>query len=168
MEQNARTRQLIKKRDAEDQAMRHVVSHVARAHGGSWSDFTDWVSGAADKVKHEFTDPGSILRSKVLPIAQQVGQAALEAAPLVGLGKRRVKGSGYSGGEQALLQRTMGAIGHGESGAGYSGAGKHRADARTRRPGPHALAVKKLLAENPEMSFGDASHYVKVNGLARK
>ncbi len=35
--------------------------------------------------------------------------------------------------------------------------GKHKAGAKTRKPNQHALKVKKIMAENPGMSLGEAS-----------
>lgn len=183
-----RVRQIIKKRMAEgdtrgagesgagmsggaqEDAMKKVVLHVAKAHGGSWGDFTNWVSNAASKVGNELFNPDSITRKQVIPVAQEVGKTALELAPLVGVGKRRI-GKTYEGGaEKALLNRTLQALqGSGESGAGYSGAGgKHRADAKTRKPGPHAMAVKALMAAHPGISLAQASKEVKAKGLAKK
>jgi hypothetical protein len=39
----------------------------------------------------------------------------------------------------------------------FSGSGKHKAGAKTRKPNQHALKVKKIMAENPGMSLGEAS-----------
>lgn len=58
--------------------------------GGAWYDFLDpsknGVGDAFNKVKNEFTNPDSILRSQVLPVAQQ---AAEVGAMVAGLGAPR-------------------------------------------------------------------------------
>jgi len=96
--------------------------------GGVWASFVNTMNhpdtwGA--KIQNEITNPDSDLRSKIIPVAQQI-------AAVAGLGL-----------------------------------GKHRADAKTRIPGAHAMAVRSVMRANPGMKLGNASKYVKQKGLAK-
>jgi len=51
----------------------------------------------------------------------------------------------------------MGAGVRGRGVSGISGAGKHKADAKTRKPNKHALKVKAIMAANPGMKLAEAS-----------
>ena len=42
-------------------------------------------------------------------------------------------------------------------GRGFSGAGKHKPDAKTRKPNKHALKVKAIMKANPGMKLAEAS-----------
>ena len=52
---------------------------------------------------------------------------------------------------------TEGAGVRGRGVSGISGAGKHKADAKTRKPNKHALKVKAIMAANPGMKLAEAS-----------
>jgi hypothetical protein len=39
----------------------------------------------------------------------------------------------------------------------FSGSGKHKPEAKTRKPNHHAMKVKKIMKENPGMSLAEAS-----------
>jgi hypothetical protein len=72
-----------------------MIKHHPK-YGGAWYD---WFKDTASKVANEITNPNSILRKDVIPVAKQVYDVAKVVAPIVGLGRKR-KGGAVSGGKK--------------------------------------------------------------------
>ena len=72
-----------------------MIKHHPK-YGGAWYD---WFKDTASKVANEITNPDSILRKDIIPVAKQVYDVAKVVAPVVGLGRKR-KGGAVSGGKK--------------------------------------------------------------------
>lgn len=103
------------------------------------------VGDAFNKVKNEFTNEGSVLRSQVVPIAGQVAKMGADLASTAGL-----PGAGAA-------SAALGALGYGKM------SGKKRVLSAAMR---HRNEVVMRVMREQNMKMIDASRYVKQHGLA--
>jgi len=102
-----------------------------------------------EKVKHEFVNPKSVLRSKVLPILATVAKFL----PIPVVSQALMGAQAVNAGAQAL------GFGLKKKG-GWSQEAKDRAKARARAPNSHASKVKAYMKKNKSATLAEASRAV--------
>jgi hypothetical protein len=173
-----------KKMSKFDRHMFMTMKHHPK-YGGAWYD---WFGNTYNKVKNELTNPDSVFRKDVVPVAQQAFEIAKTVAPLVGVGKRRKHkggawydfiGNAYNAVKNEVVnpdsalrkniipeaQKLKQAYDVAKSMAPLMGVGK-RKKRGGKKDGRNARAeiVKKVMREK-HLSMIEASKYVKAHGL---
>ena len=136
----------------------HVSKHKCRSCGGSWSSF---LSSAMDTVKKVAAHP--MAQQLASHAAPHLMAAAQKYAPGLVSHAQSALGTARALSSHPLAQRAMAhPLGQAAMGAVRSRLGMGR---RTRGPTAHSLAVGHVMKQTG-MGLGQASKYVKENGLA--
>lgn len=89
---------------------RHHRKPCPRCQGAG---FVDWINDVGSKIKHEFTDPNSVLRSQIVPAAAPLAKQAISSFVPGGSGVvRGLDLIGLGATQRAPMRRTRPAPAH--------------------------------------------------------